>query len=107
MCKENRHKRYLPQCSITQVTNHSSLIIILFIDQRPLQPRYNFVWDIQLVFDYRYLKKPLCKYIRIRTFSGPYFPAFRLDTVIYRPPHSFRMQENTDQKTSNMGTFYA
>ena len=39
------------------------------------------------------------KSVRIRSFSGPYFPAFVLNT-------SFRMRENTDQKNSNTDTFY-
>ena len=39
------------------------------------------------------------KSVRIRSFSGPYFPAFRLSIS----PYSVRMRENTDQKNSEYG----
>ena len=47
---------------------------------------------------------------RIRSFSGPYFPAFGLNTERYREklrisPYSVRMRENTDQKNSKYGHF--
>ena len=35
------------------------------------------------------------KKVRIRSFSGPYFPAIRLNTSI--SPYSVRIRENTDQ----------
>ena len=43
------------------------------------------------------------KSVRIRRFSGPYFPAFRLNTEIYSPysvlsPYSVRMRENTEEE---------
>ena len=37
--------------------------------------------------------------VRIRSFSGPYFPAFGLNTERYG------MRENTDQKNSDYGHF--
>ena len=42
------------------------------------------------------------KSVRIRSFSGPYFPAFELNTERY---YSVRMRENTDQKNSEYGHF--
>ena len=42
--------------------------------------------------DFHYLK-----IVRIRRFSGPYFPAFGLKS---KSPYSVRMWENTDQKNS-------
>ena len=38
------------------------------------------------------------KSVRIRSFSGPHFPAFGLNTEV-------RMRENTDQKNSECGHF--
>ena len=39
-------------------------------------------------------------------FSGPYFPAFGLNTERYCiSPHSVRMRENTDQKNSVFGHY--
>ena len=46
-----------------------------------------------------YVKSVLC----IRSYSGPFFPAFGLNTEI--SPHSVRMQENTDQNNSEYGHF--
>ena len=40
------------------------------------------------------------KSVRIRQFSGPYFPAFGLNTE-----YSVRMRENTEQKNSEYGHF--
>ena len=41
------------------------------------------------------------KNVRIRSFSGPYFPAFELNISTY----SVRMRENKDQKNSEYGHF--
>ena len=41
------------------------------------------------------------KSVRIRSFSGPYFPAFRLN-ILYLSV-SVRMRENTNQKYSKYG----
>ena len=41
------------------------------------------------------------KGVRIRSFSGPYFPTFRLSIS----PYSVRMRENTDQKNFEYGQF--
>ena len=41
------------------------------------------------------------KSVRIRSFAGPYFPVFGLNTERY----SVRMRENTDQKNSEYGHF--
>ena len=41
----------------------------------------------------------------IRSFSGPYFPAFALDTE--RSEYSVRMRENTGQSNSEYGHFHA
>ena len=58
-------------------------------------------------------KQPTCKTffdelhcvksVQIRRFSGPYFPAFGLNSERY--PYSVQMWENTDQKTSVIGHF--
>ena len=52
--------------------------------------------------------------VRSRSFSGPYFLAFKLNTERYRvslrciSPYSIQMQENTDQKkkTLSMDTLH-
>ena len=50
-----------------------------------------------------WLKYYCVKSARIRSFSGPYFPAFGLNTGISQ--YSVRMRENTDQKNSEYGHF--
>ena len=47
------------------------------------------------------------KSVRIRSYSGPYFPTFELNTKRYgsNSPYSVRMQENTDQNNSEYGHF--
>ena len=47
------------------------------------------------------------KSVRIRSFSGPYFPAFGLNMDRYRVSlqNSVRMRENTDQDNSEYGHF--
>ena len=47
------------------------------------------------------------KSVRIRSFSGPYFPAFGLNMDRYRVSlqNSVRMRENTDRKNSEYGHF--
>ena len=49
------------------------------------------------------------KSVRIRIFSGPYFPAFGLNGEIRSiSPHSAQMRESTDQKkTPYLDTFHA
>ena len=51
------------------------------------------------------------KSVRVWSFSGPYFPhsdSIRRDTPYLRTsPYSVWMKENTDQKNSEYGTFYA
>ena len=42
------------------------------------------------------------KSVRFRSFSGPYYPAFGLNSI---SPYSVRMRENTDQKTSEYEHF--
>ena len=41
--------------------------------------------------------------VQVRSFSGPYLPAFRLNAEIY----SVQMQENTDQIKIRLCTFHA
>ena len=52
-------------------------------------------------------KRHCVKNVRIRSFSGPYFPAFGVNTSVSL--YSFRMRENTDciRKTPNTDTFHA
>ena len=53
------------------------------------------------------------KSVYIRIYSGPYFPAFGLNTgrysvslrILRTSPYSVRMQENTDQNNSKYGHF--
>ena len=46
------------------------------------------------------------KSVRIRTFSGPWFPVFGLITERYEvSQYSVRMHENTDQNNSKYGHF--
>ena len=49
------------------------------------------------------------KCVHIRSFSGPYFPAFGLHTKRYEVslPYSVQMQEYTTRKTPNTDTFHA
>ena len=48
------------------------------------------------------------KSVRIRSFSGPYFPAFALNTERYGIfPCSIQIWENIDQKNSEYGHLYA
>ena len=50
--------------------------------------------------------KHCAKIVRIRSFSGPSFSAFRLNTEIYcKFPYSVRTQENTGQKNLEYGHF--
>ena len=44
------------------------------------------------------------KSVRIGSYSGPYFPAFGLNTERYSP-YSVRMRENADQNNSEYGHF--
>ena len=49
------------------------------------------------------------KSVRIRSFSGQHFPAFGLNTDIYRVNfhiHSRKMQENANQKNAKYGHFW-
>ena len=46
------------------------------------------------------------KCVRIRSYSGPHFPAFRLNTEIWRiSSYSVRMRESADQSNSEYGHF--
>ena len=46
------------------------------------------------------------KSVRIRSYSGPYFPAFGLNKETHSvSPYSIRMLENTDQNNSEYGHF--
>ena len=46
------------------------------------------------------------KSVRVWSYSGPYFPAFGLNTERYGvSPYSVRMRENTDQNNSEYGHF--
>ena len=47
------------------------------------------------------------KSVRVRSFSGPYFHAFGMNSEIYgvKPPNSVQMRENKDQKNSEYGLF--
>ena len=54
-----------------------------------------------------FINKLLCmKSVHIRSFSGPYFPVFELNTeILGNCPYSVRMWENTDRKYSKCGHF--
>ena len=54
-----------------------------------------------------YDRKDHCvKIVRIRSISGRYFPAFRMNTDRYSIcPYSVQIRENTDQKNSEYGHF--
>ena len=46
------------------------------------------------------------KIVRIRSYCGPHFPAFGLNTERYSvSPYSARMPENIDQNNSEYGHF--
>ena len=50
-----------------------------------------------------FIQDPHCvKYVPIRSYSGPYFPALGLNTDAV---NSVRMRENTDQNNSEYGHF--
>ena len=58
--------------------------------------------------EWRFLQFSHCvKGVRIRSFSGPHFPAFGLNTneILSLIPYSVRMRENTDLKNSRYGHF--
>ena len=63
------------------------------------------MWQIKNnIFPKKKIEPKYCvKSVRIRSFSGPYFPAFGLNIS----PYSVRMRENTEQKTPNTDTFHA
>ena len=71
------------------------------------------MWQIKNnIFPKKKIELKYCvKSVRIRSFSGPYFPAFGLNTERYSvlciSPYSVRMRENTEQKTPNTDTFHA
>ena len=55
-------------------------------------------------------KKHCVKCVRIRSYFGPPFPAFGLNTERYGvslPPYAVQMRKNTDQKTPNTDFFHA
>ena len=53
---------------------------------------------------YVFSKQYCVKRVRIRAFSGPFFPAFGLNTERYGM-RRVQMRENTDQKNSEYGQF--
>ena len=69
------------------------------------------MWQIKNnIFPKKKIEPKYCvKSVRIRSFSGPYFPAFGLNTERYSvlciSPYSVRMRENTEQKNSEYGHF--
>ena len=71
------------------------------------------MWQIKNnIFPKKKIEPKYCvKSVRIRSFSGPYFPAFGLNTERYSvlciSPYSVRMRENTEQITPNTDTFHA
>ena len=52
-------------------------------------------------------QKHCVKSVRIRSFSGPYFPRNRTEyeEITSISPYSVRIRENTDQKNSEYGQF--
>ena len=76
-----------------------------------LFPLPNDILSFLLCWSYNWVKN-----VRIRSYSGPYFPAFWLNTVFSRirteyreirciSPYSNQMRENTDQSNSEYGQF--
>ena len=70
------------------------------------------IFEIKLILNLNNAKKKellrthCVKSVRIRSYSGPYFPAFRLKTdILCISPYSVRMQENTDQNNFEYGHF--
>ena len=61
------------------------------------------------IIPWRYFINTHCvKSVRIRSYSGPHFPAFRLiQRDIPISPYSVLMRENARQNNSNRHTFYA
>ena len=58
--------------------------------------------DMMTIFSLFFFCTICVKSVSIRSFPGPYFPAFGLNTIC---PYSVRMLENTDQKNSEYGHF--
>ena len=51
-------------------------------------------------------KQHCIKSVRIRSYSGPHFPAFGLNTEFCISPYSVQMRENADQNNSEYGHFF-
>ena len=62
------------------------------------------IWYLILLVHIRHMIGRHCvKVVRIRSYSGPYFPRIGLNTDI--SPYSVRMWENTDQNNSEYAYF--
>ena len=66
-------------------------------------------WNSTFSNNRRKLTLPLRESVHIRSYSGPYFPGFGLNTERYSriSPYSIRIRENTDRITPNTDTFHA
>ena len=60
----------------------------------------------EILFDTTFMCSTHCvKSVRIRSFSGLYFPAFGVNTKKCIYPYLVRMRKNTNQKNSEYGQF--
>ena len=85
----NKNVKKLSSGKVSNLTTLSTILHVWFsskIDIKNLSPANHLVGSV-----------------RIRSFSGPYFPVFGRSIS----PYSIQMRENTGQKNSEKGTFYA
>ena len=93
------------QCFFRKMQKNSCSKILYRITTRKFQKKSlnNFCWSSSS------LRKHCVKIVRIQSYSGPHFPAFKLNTERYRV--SLRIQSKCGKMrtriTSNTNTFYA
>ena len=81
------------------------------MDDLLLHPSFKRIFQA-VIFEKNMNQKPFTidlKNVRIWSYSGPYFPAFGLNTERYSPsisPYLVRMRENTDQNNSVYRHFF-
>ena len=82
----------------------------IYADFFTLRASWNLKNNVNLPYDlYKdvkfYCHNHCVKSVRIWSYSGLYFPAFGLNTVVRISPYSVQMRENTDQNNSEYGHF--
>ena len=87
---------------VARVNASTVTLLINGLSRKPYAiDSFKFIWEFLMLW----LDRHCVKSFYIRNFSGPYFPAFGLNTPYLSV--LIRMQENMDQKNSECGHFYA